>query len=151
MAKQSHFGAGLGFLEGGGRGRLGGGPRVGGGSVEEGGWPRQVEALAVVDAEGAQEREVLVARDALGHDRGSDAFRKPDERRCERLAGRVAGDLLSETQIELHEVGSEPQDVPEVREAGTDVVDRKLGTTLAQRCKRVAQRVVVVEDRKSVV
>ena len=35
--------------------------------------------------------------------------------------------------------------MPEVREAGTDVVDRKLGTTLAQRCKRVAQRVVVVD------
>jgi len=41
------------------------------------------------------------------------------------------GDLLRETQVELHDVGSKPEDVTEIREAGTDVVDRKLLTAFS--------------------
>jgi hypothetical protein len=47
--------------------------------VEKGGGPGEVETLAVVDPESAEEREILVARDALGHDRGSDTAGKSDE------------------------------------------------------------------------
>src|SRR5712691_3450059 len=116
-----------GFCKGGAVGTCGSGrPRLGGGSVDKGGWPGKVETLAVVDTERAQEREVLVARDAFGHDRGSDTLSEADERRRERFSRRIARNLLRQAQIQFHEVGGEPKDVPKIREAGTDIVDCEL-------------------------
>src|SRR3989441_8068614 len=119
----------------------------GGGSGEKSGGPGKVESLAVVDTERSDQFEILVAGNALGHDGSSDAAGEPDERRCERLAGRIARDLLREAQIELHDVGSQPEDVAEVRKTGADVVDREPRTAFPQRRERNAQGVVVVDLR----
>ena len=46
---------------------------------------------------------------------------------------------MRERQIELHDVGLEPKDVPEAREPRADVVDRELCPACAQRRKRFGQ------------
>src|SRR5205823_7848106 len=48
-------------------------------------------------------------------------------------------------EIELHDVGSQPEDVPQVREACSDVVDRNLRAALTKRCKCSLQLLVVVD------
>src|SRR2546430_7978820 len=108
-------------------------PVAWGRSVEkQGRGPGKVVPLAVVDAEGAQELEILVARDSLGDDRRAHTTGPADERRRERLAGWIAGDLLREAQIEFHDVGRQTQNVAQVRKPGADVVDRQLRAALPQ-------------------
>ena len=53
--------------------------------MQERGRSGEVEALAVGDSQGAEDGEILVARDALGHDRRADTFCEADERGGERL------------------------------------------------------------------
>ena len=54
---------------------------------------------------------------------------------------------MHELQIELHDVGLEPKDVPEAREPRADVVDRELCPACAQRRKRLGQLVVILDLR----
>src|SRR5207253_2109988 len=147
--KRSHCGSDLTFVQG-----LEGVPRAPcgrkapaawGRSMQKRGRPSEIEALAVGDSQGAQEGEILVARDALGDDRGADSFGETDERGGKSLAGGVARDLLRQAEIELHDVGRQPEDVPQVGEAGSNVVDRNLRAALAKRSKRSAQFLVVVD------
>jgi hypothetical protein len=47
--------------------------------VEKSGRPGEVEALAVIHAESAEQCQVLVARDPLGDDRRTDSVGEVDE------------------------------------------------------------------------
>src|SRR6266566_9000629 len=66
--------------------------RSGGGSAEKTGGPREVEPLAIGDAQGPKRGKILRGLDPLGRDRRVDSLGETDERPRKRLAGGVAGD-----------------------------------------------------------
>jgi hypothetical protein len=80
-------------------------------------------ALAEVRAGLAQQRQLLLALDALGHDPGADLVGERDRGAQHRLPARVAIDAGDHPAGELEEVRADLGDVLERREAGPGVVD----------------------------
>src|SRR3954470_6457130 len=98
--------------------------------------PGQVEALAERDVEVDQRLQLLVALDPLGDHRRAALLRERDQAGRQRLARAVVVDRVDQRAVELDEVGVEPEDVAQAREAGAGVVDRQADAAVAQRGQR---------------
>ena len=83
--------------------------------------------------------------DALGDDPGPQPWAKSTSDRTSVVQHRVAGDAVDDAPVELDDVRRGQHDVPQRREAGTDVVDRELHAARAQRLEAPPERLVVVD------
>ena len=98
----------------------------------------------------AELRELLHlggALDPLGHDRGVDLLGERDQPGGEGLPRALALDPVDQRPVELDELGLEPEDVTQAREARAGVVDREAHAELAQRVERLVQALVVLDPR----
>ena len=90
-------------------------------------------ALAELDAERRQRREVRASLDALGEQPRADPAPERDERLDEGLLGVVVADAVDDVAVDLDDGRPQRGDQREARVAGAGVIDREAEAEPAQR------------------
>jgi len=108
-------------------------------------WQRQVEALGVGHAEALDGLQLRRGLDALRRHHRVDLRGEPDERCGQRTPNGIGVDAADETDVELHDVGGETDDVAERGEPGPHVVHREASAPGPEAFDGLGQDLVVVD------